>query len=589
MDNDIKAYIIDFLKSFTRVIVESNLYDKEHPQVKDSANDAVFKFKRLVEKLSLEKISFALWEGKFLMNGLQITTQDRLPNSILNIYKLYIDSIEINKDVSNSDFILFSKIAASKQNPDEFIKSNNIKGIKVTRDKYIKSKETGKLSEVFEINGDIKEKDFESSLKLIVSRLTDNHEVQQKIVSALLDKFRTEVENLIERAVKEVKKEKIKVENDYTRTQSVISNIAASEITIDKDGNIIMVSPDAEKITGKELKEISGKKIFDIDLEEQIINIANEIKTVSDEKFNSSVSVKGKSDMIDAIRKSTAMIKNQDGKIVGTISVPPNLVKLKEVEQLKSDFISSVTHEMRSPLASIKMALDLMSRENIANQNARVMLNTAIRNAERLNSVINDILDFSKLQSGKMIFNMDKHSPNDIAQSAADSMTPWAKSKNLNLSVVKNPLAPCVYVDRKRTEQILINLISNAIKFTPESGNITVSIDYDNSNPNYVKFLVKDTGCGIKKDDQEKIFERFVQVAQGVEFGGTGLGLAITKAMVIMQGGSISVESDVGKGSTFYVFLPVHKGQTLKAEILNFEENKKDFSPKPWWKRLFRI
>ncbi|MCX7647612.1 MAG: ATP-binding protein [Elusimicrobiales bacterium] len=593
MPEDIKPYIIDFLKSFTRIIVQGSLYTPDHPQVKSASAETVEKLKKLMEKIGTEKVSFTLSNGKFLLNGTQVSTQDRLPSSIISIYKnCHIDTIEMSKDATAAEFVSFSKIAASKTDPLDYLKRNDIKNITLQKEKYVKAgeglEESGKS---VRIDGEIENKDFVGSLKTIVSKLTDDNSIQQKIVDNLMDKFKAEVQNAVEKAVKEIKTEKTKIENDYIRTESVISNIAGSEITIDKDGNVIMASADAEKITGKDLKEIAGKKIFDIaNLEEQILNIAQEIKTVSDGKIIKDVSAKGKTDIIKTIKNSTAMIKNEDGKIVGTISIPPDVAKLKEVEQLKSDFISNVTHELRSPLTSIKMALDLISRENISNPNAKIMLNTAIRNAERLNSIINDILDFSKMQSGKMVFHLDRYSPNEIAQNAVDAMTAWANSKNLNLTVSKNESSPDIYVDKKRTEQILINLISNAIKFTPEKGSITVSVEYDNSKPDYVGIYVKDTGCGIKQEDQEKIFEKFVQVVGGEKVGGTGLGLAITKAMVVMQSGIISVESELGKGSVFKVYMPVYKGQQLNTEISISSEPavaEKEF--KPWWKRILGI
>ncbi|MEW6012037.1 MAG: ATP-binding protein [Elusimicrobiota bacterium] len=581
------------MKSFTRIIVQGSLYASDHPQVKSASAETVERLKKLIEKIGTEKVSFTLSNGKFLLNGTQVSTQDRLPSSIISIYKnCHIDTIEMSKDATAAEFVSFSKIAASKTDPLDYLKRNDIKNITLQKEKYVKAGEGLEgLGKAVRIDGEIENKDFVGSLKAIVSRLTEDNLIQEKIVNNLMEKFKIEVQNAVEKAVKEIKTEKTKIENDYIRTESVISNIAGSEITIDKDGNVIMASADAEKITGKSLKEIAGRKIFDIaNLEEQILNIAQEIKTVSNGKIIKDVSAKGKADIIKTIKNSTAMIKNEDGKIVGTISIPPDVAKLKEVEQLKSDFISNVTHELRSPLTSIKMALDLISRENISNPNTRMMLNSAIRNAERLNSIINDILDFSKMQSGKMIFHLDRYSPNEIAQNAVDAMAAWAKSKNLNLILNKKENAPDIYADKKRTEQILINLISNAIKFTPEGGSVEVSLAYENSNSDFIQFYVKDTGCGIKKEDQEKIFEKFVQVVAGEKVGGTGLGLAITKAMVVMQSGSISVDSEVGKGSVFKVLMPIYKGQELNTHISISEEsteNKKDL--RPWWKRFFGI
>ena len=313
MTEDIKPYIIDFLKSFTRIIVQGNLYTSDHPQVKSASTEAVEKLKKLIEKIGTERVSFSLSNGKFLLNGTQVSTQDRLPSSIISIYKnCHIDTIEMNKEVTSAEFVSFSKISASKTDPLDYLKRNDIKNITLQKEKYVKAGEVvGESDKGVRIEGEIENKDFIGSLKTIVSKLTDDNLIQQKIVDNLMEKFKAEVQNAVEKAVKEIKTEKTKIENDYIRTESVISNIAGSEITIDKDSNVIMASADAEKITGKDLKEIAGKKIFDIaNLEEQILNIAQEIKTVADGRIIKDVSVKGKTDIIKTIKNKKHLFVN---------------------------------------------------------------------------------------------------------------------------------------------------------------------------------------------------------------------------------------------------------------------------------------
>jgi signal transduction histidine kinase len=330
------------------------------------------------------------------------------------------------------------------------------------------------------------------------------------------------------------------------------------------------------------LKEISGKKIFDVtNIENQVLNIAKGLKTESDKPISPQIETKAKEDLSKTIKNSTAIIKNEEGKIVGTISLPTDIAKLREIDQLKNDFISTMTHELRSPLTSIKMALDLVSRENLSPDISN-MINAAIRNSERLNSIISDILDFSKLQSGKMTFNLIDNDPIEIANEAIDSMKAWSKSKNIDLTLDKSATLPKIYCDKKRTEQILINLISNSLKFTATNGKITVSVYQKENDSNFVFFSVKDNGCGIKKEDLSKIFEKFVQALSGEKLGGTGLGLAITKAMVVMQGGNIYVESEYGKGSNFIFTIPVYRKS-------NESFKPKEEKTKSWWQKLFRI
>jgi len=585
VDHDLKNIVAELLKSFIRCIVYSNLYSSDHPQVRSQCQDFILNLNTFLDKVKSDKLEISFYDGKFFINNEFIMNREKMPSTLLNIYtKTSATSFEIFRGVEINEIVSFSKIISFKGDLEKYLEENKVKNIKISKKKYVKQEEMELGQKKIELSvEDISEKNFVESLRLIVSKVTQDKNLQDILITKLMEKFKEELSKAIDNALKELKLEKNKIENDYTRIESVFSNIAGSEIIVDKDGNVIMATPGASKLTGKELKEIAGKKLFEIaDLDNEVINIAKEIKSVSDRKIEPNVITQGREDVLDTLKKSTAIIKNEEGRVVGTISIPPEIAKLREVEQLKSDFISTMTHELRSPLTSIKMALDIISRENIINPQAKLMLNTAIRNTERLNSLISDILDFSKLQSGKMIFNLDSYSPYDIAKDAVEAMSAWAKSKNISLLLETEENLSQVYVDKRRMEQILINLISNAIKFTPEGGKIVVGIGRSEKK-DYICFSVKDTGCGIKKDDQEKIFEKFVQLASGKSIGGTGLGLAITKAMVVMQQGSITVESEEGKGSTFNVYMPIYKGQG-RVEISEQKEEKK-----PWWKKLLGI
>ncbi len=576
---DVKFCIAEFLKSFTRVLVQSNLYASDHPQVKSSADDFKIKLKNLCGALSVDSIKLSFHENKLLINGRVVLSFEKIPSSITSLYKnCHIDTIEIMRGISEDEVIKFSRVLSCKQDIKLYLKNQGIKNIIVSSEKYVKASSQECLKNEKEI---FEGKNFVESIKGIVSKLYPEEEKQKDIVELLLKKFKEEVEQAIERAVSEIRKEKIKAENDYLRAESVLSSIAGSEIIIDKNGNVIMTTPQAEIVTGKRINEISGKKLSDvISQDNKVLSVAKTTDELSDKRIDNSIEVKGDNELAKTIKNATAIIKNEDGKIVGTITIPHDIARLREIDQMKSDFISMVTHELRSPLTSIKMALNMISEDKNLNPSLKNMINAAVRNTERLNSIVTDILDFSKLQSGRMVFNLEGVSPADVVESAISSMKAWAVSKNINLySNLSDNLAD-IYADKRKTEQILINLISNAIKFTPEGGKIEVGAI---NNAQYVRFYVKDTGIGIKKEDREKIFEKFVQAVSGEKVGGTGLGLAITKAMVVMQGGVISLESEVGKGSTFFVDLPVYKSQ-----IESLEE-KKDIVKvkKPWWKRIF--
>lgn len=590
MNEKIKIELINFLKSLTRLIVQSNLYSSGHPQVLQASQEAKKYIEFIAQSEGVSELIFTIDQGRLLFNGQQLLSTDRVPNSLVNLYKkTACDSIVFSREVSQRELVAFPKIISHKSGVEDFLKTFEIEKIKLVKSMYVKAsknasdpKQAEKNIKPADISTDIRGKSFEESLRAIVSKITEDPAQQKAIIDALFEKFKIELETRINQAVEKIKKEKNKLENDYERTQAVISNIANGILTVDKDGHVIMMNPQAQTITGRPLSEIAGKRIFDVaNLESQIVNISNELKSPEDKKVEHKVILKGNENLSKTIKNSTALIKNEEGKIVGTISLPTDMAKLQELDKLKDDFISTMTHELRSPLTSIRMALDLVSRESLE-PSVDNMIKTAIRNSERLNSIISDILDFSKLQSGKMTFSLMENRPEEILKDASDSMKAWSKSKQVPISVSFEENLPAICCDKRRTEQILINLLSNSLKFTNSGGKIEIyAYRGKEALSNFVFFSVKDSGCGIKKEEIGKIFDKFVQAASGEKVGGTGLGLAITKAMVVMQGGSITVQSEPGKGSVFTFSLPVFR-----------ETENKDMYPiieKPWWKKLLGI
>ncbi len=602
MAEDIKILWLNFLKALTRSIVQINLYKPEHPQVL-SAIDEVTNTLTKIFNLS-DKITLTLDNDKLIVNNIPLLASDKLPNSIKNSFlKFNIQSITFLKGLSEADIKTFCKMQYAKTEPLKYLKENNVDKIILNKDVYTKTgknkpaEQTSSPAQVqnaapIPIQSIAKEIEenfkIESALTVLASKATQDASEQKLIVDSLMKKMKTEMEKEIQTVIQTHRQEKKKFENDIGRTESVVSSMGDGIVTIDKDGKILMMNSDAETMSGKSLKEVSGKQIFDIsNLENQILNLAQEIGSEDKKDISKEVSQKGGKEIAETIKKSTTIIQNEEGKIVGAVSIPTDEAKLKQMNKLKEDFIGNMTHELRSPLTSIKAALDLLSKEKKVADSSKNILATAMRNSERLNSLINDILDFSKLESGKMIFHSAPASPIEIAQEAIDSMKSWAKSKSITLSQINEENLPEINTDKRKTVQILINLISNALKFTPKGGKIELSVDRGKEKfANSVFFSVKDTGCGIKKEDQNKIFEKFAQIASGEKIKGTGLGLSITKAMVILQNGKINLESAYGKGSIFRVSMPVHKRQANQPvqEALTELESKKS-----WWQKLLGI
>jgi putative tryptophan/tyrosine transport system substrate-binding protein len=233
--------------------------------------------------------------------------------------------------------------------------------------------------------------------------------------------------------------------------------------------------------------------------------------------------------------------------------------RLKELDRMKSDFVSHVSHELRTPLTAIKGAVDLILREVAGPLSEKqVHYLTRVRsNTQHLTGLINDLLDLSKIESGRIEVKSSRVSLNGLVREVVEALRPVAAEKVIALEATIREPSIRVWADRDKINQVLMNLIGNAIKFTPVQGRVTVSAS-KNDEEN-VQVSVSDTGPGVPPDERGKIFAKFYRVAEtnGENSKGTGLGLAIAKALVELHGGKIWVESEEGGGSKFSFTLPV--------------------------------
>jgi len=249
--------------------------------------------------------------------------------------------------------------------------------------------------------------------------------------------------------------------------------------------------------------------------------------------------------------------------------------KLEKLEKLKSEFVSIVSHELRTPLTPINNSLEIVLSEQAGeiSSDAKNFISMAKRNIQRLSGIIEDLLDLSRIQTGKMDF---KYKIVDITPSLEllqKTFLQVANEKNININLEILQKLPEIYADIRRIEQILSNLVSNALKFTQADGKIDINVSIVNEdelnienlvspviNPNgkYIKIAVSDNGIGIKKEDIPKIFDKFSQIESSLKRnnGGVGLGLTITKQLIDSHLGAIEVISKEAQGSTFVVYLP---------------------------------
>lgn len=237
--------------------------------------------------------------------------------------------------------------------------------------------------------------------------------------------------------------------------------------------------------------------------------------------------------------------------------------ELEKLEQVRKDFVINVSHELRTPLASILGYAETLLNGAIRDPAHNVRFLEIIRqNAERLSNLTKDLLTLSRIELKLQRFQFASYLVNRLVEDCADSLRPLAAAKDLTITVVPAPPGTEIFCDAEAVHQALSNLLDNAIKYTPPGGQIEVKALLLPAAPGQARFVevsVKDTGPGIPPEDLPRLFERFYRVdkARSRQLGGTGLGLAIVKHLARAQGGSVRVESELGRGSTFTLTLPV--------------------------------
>jgi PAS domain S-box-containing protein len=240
--------------------------------------------------------------------------------------------------------------------------------------------------------------------------------------------------------------------------------------------------------------------------------------------------------------------------------------RLLELDRLKDEFVALVSHELRTPLTSIRGYLELVldGEAGKVTDEQRQFLGVVERNANRLLDLVGDLLFLAQIEAGKLTLEVGAVDLAAVAAESVETSRPLAEEKDITLTLATSPL-PLLAGDRARLAQLLDNLVSNAIKFTPEGGRVDVRASSARGN---AVLEVRDTGMGISADEQEQVFERFFRTSRATEqaIQGTGLGLAISKAIVHAHGGQITLASNEGEGATFRVVIPIRAAKPRTAE-----------------------
>jgi two-component system phosphate regulon sensor histidine kinase PhoR len=337
------------------------------------------------------------------------------------------------------------------------------------------------------------------------------------------------------------------------KLEAVLTSIQSGILALDATGKIILINPAAASMfdfKGNPLGKHFLEVIRNVELEDIISNRhteSREIRLSYPEKR--------------VLRVKVTPIKNNGSSNLGVVAVLQDITELKQLEQMRSEFVANVSHELKTPLTSIKGFAETLKSGAVTDDAARERFLDIINiEADRLTRLINDILTISELETGKYNGGLEKVDINRAAEEIDEMMDSLAKLKKIDLSIIKPEDDILVMGNHDRIKQLLINLIDNSIKYTNEGGSVTVK---NYRQDTFVIIEVSDTGIGISKEHLKRLFERFYRVDKGRSrsMGGTGLGLAIVKHIAISMDGDVEVFSEPGKGTTFKVRIPAMQAE----------------------------
>lgn len=312
------------------------------------------------------------------------------------------------------------------------------------------------------------------------------------------------------------------------------------------------------------------------ELEQQTLALRDSEKDLQSQQEELRVTNEELEERTDALEKQRKIMrdKNRELEEVGT-DLEAKAEALEKASQYKSEFLANMSHELRTPLNSILILSQLISNNKKGNLDEKQIKSAQAINSsgEDLLKLINEILDLSKVEAGKVEIHPEVMTIDSLMDDMERVYRPSADQKGINLIIKKvESLPQSIITDSHRLQQVLKNLLTNALKFTNKNGTVTLDIRHEDEN---IRFAVTDTGIGIPKNKQAAVFEAFKQAdgSTSRKYGGTGLGLSISRELIKLLGGKITVESEEGKGSTFCVVLPIKEGSSMFLEVTKESES----------------
>ncbi len=369
------------------------------------------------------------------------------------------------------------------------------------------------------------------------------------------------------------------LERERTKTAAILESMEEGVIAVDPQGRILLMNRSARAFFRLRHGLIEGRPFLEVIRNKELFDLIQECRACRKGEL-----CRKELTLVTPVERTLqahAVPFHLRGEAVGVLLVLHDITELRRLERVRTEFVANVSHELRTPLTSIAGYLETLLGGALEEPaNARRFLEIVFKHTERLSRLLDDLLELSNIELGKMKLKLQPTGLHEVMEGVLAIYRPQAEAKGLTLASQVPTGLPPVLADRDRLSQILINLVDNAVKFTPEGGRITVSARAQGlkvrdrgvgtipqplapslqppAPDEFVEISVMDTGIGIPSWDLPRITERFYRVekARSRELGGTGLGLAIVKHLVQAHGGALQIESELGKGTTVRFTLP---------------------------------
>ena len=335
---------------------------------------------------------------------------------------------------------------------------------------------------------------------------------------------------------------------ERNKLSAVLDTMADGVIVIGPDGVIQLINRTAEQLFNETKQDTIGVRFAEIVRDHELQRMVS--GCLKDGKqHQGEVELSHQRRVLSAI--TTPVAPNGSAGVLLTLH---DLSQVRRVETTRREFVSNVSHELRSPLASIKAMVETMEDGAIEDkQVAQDFLHRIHQDVDRMSSMVGELLELSRLESGQVDLQLEPFHLAPLVDQVVKQCQALILDKSIRVAANVPQSAPQVYADRDMMRQVMVNLLENALKFTPQDGRVTISVA---ENGSLVRVLVEDTGMGISSENLPHIFERFYKVDRSRRDAGTGLGLAIVKHIVEAHGGDVSVKSQEGLGSTFTFTVP---------------------------------